>query len=142
MTRALLVFFCVAASACAVGGARPVSPGASPTAATPKPEAGPKSAGPALVGQASYYADKFHGRKTASGERYNKKALTCAHRSLPFGTRLRVENLTNGKIVEVKVNDRGPYSRGRLIDVSRAAAERLGFIRAGTARVKVTVLSD
>ncbi len=81
------------------------------------------------------------GNVTASGERMNASALAAAHRSLPFGTKVRVENLGNGRSVVVRINDRGPFVRGRVIDVTRGAAERLGMIGSGVARVKVTVLS-
>lgn len=91
----------------------------------------------AQQGHASWYALTS---KTASGERMNPNAMTAAHRSLPFGTRVRVENLSNGRSVVVRINDRGPFVRGRIIDVSRAAASQLGFIRAGTARVRITPL--
>ncbi|MGI9387254.1 MAG: septal ring lytic transglycosylase RlpA family protein [Methyloligellaceae bacterium] len=84
-------------------------------------------------GGASWYAQA--GTKTASGELMNPQALTAAHRSLPFGARVRVKNIGNGKFVEVRINDRGPFTRGRIIDVSRAAAAKLGMIRSGTARV-------
>jgi rare lipoprotein A len=91
----------------------------------------------AQCGKASWYA--LHSR-TASGERMNPAALTAAHRSLPFGTTVRVENLSNGKSVLVRINDRGPFVRGRVIDVSRAAASKLGFIGAGVAKVRLSVL--
>lgn len=78
------------------------------------------------TGTASWYGNKFHGRRTANGERYNMHAYTAAHKSLPFGTILRVTNLDNDKSVLVRVNDRGPYVRGRIIDLSRAAAEEIG----------------
>lgn len=94
------------------------------------------------VGLASYYAGHFHGRRTASGGRYDHDALTAAHRTLAFGTRLRVTNLDNGRSVEVTVTDRGPHRRGRIIDLSRAAARRLDFIEDGTARVRVEVIDD
>ena len=82
----------------------------------------------------------FHGRTTASGDRYDKNALTAAHNTYPFGTRLRVTNLENDKSVIVRINDRGPTTKGRIIDVSRQAAEELGFIRAGLTRVKLEVI--
>ena len=88
-------------------------------------------------GKASWYKMGTH---TASGERMNANALAAAHRSLPFGTKVRVENLANGRSVVVRINDRGPFVGGRVIDVTRGAAERLGMIHAGTARVKVTVV--
>ncbi|VXC53716.1 Endolytic peptidoglycan transglycosylase RlpA [Pseudomonas sp. 8AS] len=93
-------------------------------------------------GQASWYGAKHHGRKTASGERFDQNALTAAHRQLPFGTRVKVTNLRNGKQVAVRINDRGPYSRGRLIDVSRAAAEQLDMLNSGTAAVRIEALRD
>ncbi len=88
-------------------------------------------------GLASWYGGKFHGRKTASGERFDQNDFTCAHRTLPFGTLLRVENLDNGKATTVRVNDRGPAIQSRIIDVSRAAAKSLEMINTGTAHVRV-----
>jgi rare lipoprotein A len=92
------------------------------------------------TGKASFYADKFEGNPTASGEKYKHSKLTAAHRTLPFGTRVRVTNLGNNKTVEVVVNDRGPYVDGRVIDLSRSAAQQLDFINAGLADVKVEVI--
>jgi len=92
------------------------------------------------VGFASYYASRFHGGTMASGWRYDEKALTAAHRTLPFGTRVRVTNLGNGRSVVVTILDRGPFTRGRIIDVSRRAARKLDFVRDGTARVRVEIL--
>ena len=94
------------------------------------------------TGKASYYGDRHHGNKTASGERFDQHALTAAHRSLPFGTRVRVINLSNDKHVVVRINDRGPFVRGRIIDVSRAAAERLDMLRAGVVPVRLEPLPD
>lgn len=88
-------------------------------------------------GVASFYAHRFHGRLTASGARYDMNALTCAHPSAPFGTRLRVTNLETGRAVVVTVNDRGPFTRGRVVDVSLAAARQLGMVERGLARVRV-----
>ena len=90
--------------------------------------------------QASYYAEKYHGRKTANGETFNMYAMTCAHKTLPFGTVLRVTNLSNNKTVDVRVNDRGPFVKGREIDLSKAAAHKLDMIKTGTARVKIEIL--
>jgi rare lipoprotein A len=90
-------------------------------------------------GTASYYADSLQGNPTASGEPYDKDALTAAHRSLPFGTRVKVTNLGNGKSVVVRINDRGPHVESRIIDVSGAAASKLGMISSGTAEVKLEV---
>lgn len=92
------------------------------------------------VGLASYYADRFHGRRTASGERYHVRKLTAAHRRLPFGTVVRVTRLKTGASVKVRINDRGPFVKGRIIDLSRAAAEELGMLRAGVAKVEVRVI--
>lgn len=92
------------------------------------------------VGYASYYGREFAGRKTASGEFYDPKKLTCAHPRLPFGTYVKVTNLENGRSVILRVNDRGPSKKGRIIDVSEKAAEILGFKGKGTAKVKVEVL--
>lgn len=91
-------------------------------------------------GKASFYADKFEGAPTASGDKYRHGKLTAAHKSLPFGTRVRVTNSANGKSVEVIINDRGPWVENRIIDLSRSAAEKLGFINQGLADVEVEVL--
>jgi len=92
------------------------------------------------TGKASYYSDKLQGRKTASGEPYDKRALTAAHRTLPFGTKVRVTNTKNGESVTVRVNDRGPFSKGRIIDLSRAAFSAIGNISAGILTVTIEVL--
>lgn len=93
------------------------------------------------VGKASYYAGDFHGKRTASGERYDQNDLTCAHGSLPFGCRIRVTNMRNNKSVDVKVNDRGGFQKhGRVIDLSKAAAKEIGMVSTGTAKVKIEVL--
>ncbi len=101
-----------------------------------------KTTGKTEKGQASYYADKFHGRATASGEKYDKKKLTGAHRTLPFGTIVRVTNTANGKSVDVRINDRGPFKAGRIVDVSRAAAEKLDMIKAGVINCTMEVISQ
>ncbi|GAA4323529.1 septal ring lytic transglycosylase RlpA family protein [Flaviaesturariibacter amylovorans] len=88
-------------------------------------------------GKASYYADKFEGRRTASGAVFRQRKYTAAHRTLPFGTKVKVKNLDNGKTVKVKVNDRGPFVAGRIIDLSRAAASDLGLLQSGVARVEI-----
>jgi rare lipoprotein A (peptidoglycan hydrolase) len=116
-------------------------------AATPSARAGEASDGDApagaskgQVGVASWYGDRFHGRRTASGEVYDMYAFTAAHRSLPLSTIAEVTNLANGRSITVRINDRGPFSRGRILDVSRAGARALGFVAQGTARVRVRVL--
>ncbi len=93
------------------------------------------------TGLASWYGDPHHGRPTASGEMFDKTKPTAAHRALPFGTRVAVTNLDNGRTVEVRVNDRGPFVNGRLIDLSEAAARNLGGIGAGLMRVRVRVVA-
>jgi rare lipoprotein A len=92
------------------------------------------------TGKASFYADKFEGVSTASGERYRHNKLTGAHKTLPFGTKVRVTNTENNQSVEVVINDRGPYVEGRIIDLSKEAAERLGFVNKGLAEVKLEVV--
>lgn len=89
------------------------------------------------TGVASWYGADFHGKKTANGERYNMNALTAAHRTLPMPTFVNVTNLENGKQIKLRVNDRGPFARGRIIDVSKRAAELLGFVHHGVAKVRV-----
>ena len=91
-------------------------------------------------GGASYYANKYQGRKTASGELFNQKAMTAAHKRLPFGTKVKVTNVDNGKSVVVRVNDRGPFVSGRIIDLSKSAFERIGNTRHGVIEVEIEVL--
>ncbi|PAV47668.1 septal ring lytic transglycosylase RlpA family lipoprotein [Pseudomonas sp. HAR-UPW-AIA-41] len=126
----------------------PVEPVTTPVV-TPKPVA--QAAPPVrpqpryqLIGQgkASYYAARLNGRRTASGERLDNADLTGAHRELPFGSLVRVTNLANQQSVIVRINDRGPHGGGRIIDVSRQAAEQLGMLRSGTAQVKLEQLGD
>ena len=89
-------------------------------------------------GVASFYSDYFHGRTTASGETFNQQELTAAHKSLPFGTRVRVVRTDTGQEVEVVINDRGPFVKGRVIDLSRRAAKKLGMLNRGVAPVLIT----
>ena len=89
-------------------------------------------------GKASYYGHKFHGRRTSDGSRYHKDSLTCAHRTLPFGTLLKVRNQKNGREVVVKVTDRGPFGPGRIVDLSMAAAREIGMVQQGVVPVEVT----
>ncbi len=111
-------------------------------AQTEKPsfEADKLEAKPIQTGKASFYADKFEGKPTASGEKYKASKLTAAHRSLPFGTKVKVTNIANGESVVVTINDRGPFVEGRIIDVSKAAAEKLSFFNQGTADVKLEII--
>ena len=91
-------------------------------------------------GLGSYYGDAHQGKPTASGAPFNQRALTAAHRSLPFGSRVRVTNLNNGKSVVVRINDRGPFVRGRIIDLSKAAAQRIGMLADGVVPVRIELL--
>jgi rare lipoprotein A len=91
-----------------------------------------------VIGKASYYASKFHGRRTANGEVFSNKKMTAAHLKLPFGTIVKVTNLDNGRTVIVKVNDRGPHTKAFIIDVSQAAAKELGFYTKGVAKVEIS----
>lgn len=92
---------------------------------------------PLGAGTASYYGRQFDGRRTASGERFDMDAFTAAHRTLPFGTKVRVTNPDNGRSVVVRINDRGPFHGGRMIDLSQAAAQRLGLVARGSGRVEL-----
>jgi rare lipoprotein A len=98
-------------------------------------------ADPDMEGLASWYGGKFHGRMTSSGEIFNTNEMTAAHKTLPFGTMVKVTNLDNGKWAIVKINDRGPFVEGRIIDLSRAAAEQIGMLGQGVARVSLTIVS-
>lgn len=93
-------------------------------------------------GKASFYADKYHGRTTASGERFSQQAATAAHLKLPFGTRVKVTNIANNKSVVVRINDRGPYIRGRIIDLSKAMFEKIADPKVGVIDVSVTVIDN
>ena len=93
-------------------------------------------------GTASFYGRQFNGRRTASGERFDMSELTAAHRSLPFGSRVRVTNLANGESVVVRINDRGPFHSSRVIDLSRAAAEQIGLVGRGSGKVELALLDS
>lgn len=126
--------------ACARESPPPKAPGAIPVEPSSPPS---PSSGPYQVGVASYYANSLAGRKTANGERYDPKKMTAAHRGLPFGTIVEVRAKKSGRKVVVKINDRGPFGkRTRIIDLSRAAAEELGMIRAGVIDVELRILSS
>jgi rare lipoprotein A len=101
---------------------------------------GDASRGDRQTGTASWYGEPFHGRATASGEIYDMNGVSAAHKTLPLGTLVEVVNLDNGRRLEVRINDRGPFVRGRIIDLSRGAASELGMVNAGLARVRVRVL--
>lgn len=94
------------------------------------------------TGLASWYGSRHHGKRTASGEVFNQEKFTAAHRTLPWGSRVKVTNLANGKSVEVRINDRGPFSKGRIIDVSRAAARSLGMVEQGITTVRIEWFPD
>ncbi len=117
------------------------APAAGVAEATRPPDAD-AATGERIDGLASFYARRFHGRRTASGEVYDPKAMTMAHRSLPFGTWVSVTNLGNGRSVRVRVNDRGPWTGSRLADLSMAAARQLGMLAQGVARVRLERLPD
>ena len=104
-----------------------------------EPETTTRSLG---TGMASYYGRRFHGRRTANGERFNMNAMTAAHKTLPFGTMVEVTNPRNGRSVVVRINDRGPFIRGREIDLSRGAAQRVGIIQRGHGRVELAIVED
>ncbi len=89
------------------------------------------------TGMASFYAESYNGKKTANGETYRSSALTAAHKTLPFGTKVKVTNLANGKTVKVRVNDRGPFIAGRIIDLTRKAAKKIDMVNAGVVKVKI-----
>ena len=150
MSRKALLLLAVPALILAflVGQVEAAKTGLTPKAQTEKQSAIPAE-GPSpghlfevYTGIASYYHDKFQGRKTASGERYNKNAFTAAHRFLPFGTVVRVTNLTNGRHCLLHINDRGPVKKNWIIDLSRAAATRLNMLKRGIAPVQVEVVAD
>jgi rare lipoprotein A len=137
------------AQAPAVPAANPAPTGmapivkAEPAPATIAPASAAKTSGEhQLEGKAAYYSNRFNGRKTASGQRFNNAAMTTAHNTLPFGTRVKVTNTKNNKSVVVRVNDRGPSTPGRIFDLTRAAAGKLGYVRAGLADVKAEVIAQ
>jgi rare lipoprotein A len=125
--RRLAIVLCLTLAGCAGSPPAPV-------------EVAVPVAPPVERGKASFYHGRFHGRLTANGERYDQEALTAAHRTLPFGTVVQVTNLTNGKSIVLRVNDRGPFVQGRVIDVSRRAARELGFLKAGVVDAEVQIL--
>ena len=123
------------------------SPVPAPTMSVPIPATASAPGAPSasehkLEGTSAYYSGRFNGRKTASGQIFNNGALTAAHNTLPFGTRVKVTNVKNNKSVVVRINDRGPTTPGRILDLSRAAASRLGFVRAGLTEVKVEIVAN
>jgi len=130
----------VLASGCAASTGR-VAHAASDARVAESPGRDPEGAR-VQTGMASFYGGEHAGARTASGERFDPKALTAAHRTLPFGTRVRVTNLANGRSVVVRINDRGPFRKTRVLDVSRAAAAELRMIGSGVAKVKLVVVRE
>ena len=133
LARGLVRAFCAAALLVLVG-----------CSSTPKvgggSSGGSVASGHSESGMASYYGNEFQSRKTASGERFDQGKLTAAHRTLPFGTRLKVTNTQNGRSVVVRVNDRGPFARGRIIDLSRSAFKSIAGLNAGVVHVHIQVV--
>ena len=159
----LVLSGCVTAPAPAPDAREPSSSSVTPQPATPRGSdtaTAPPAAPPALEappappfkkseslrefqrGIASWYGPGFHGRRTANGERFDMGAMTAAHKTLPFGTRVRVRSLVTGQEVDVRVNDRGPFIRGRIIDLSRSAAQALGLLQSGVKDVQLFVIAD
>lgn len=130
-----------AAPAAQHAAAAPAAKKAARQSAAKKADKTEKTAKFSQTGKASWYGPGFHGKKTANGERFDMNTLTAAHRTLPISSRVRVTNLANGKSVVVRINDRGPYHGNRVMDLSKAAAQELGFIRTGTAQVKIEPLA-
>jgi rare lipoprotein A len=124
---------------------RPYSPAASPTASAsnlPGKAAVVSLEGAYQVGPASYYAHKFHGRQTANGEIFDMYGMSAAHRELPLGTIIRVTHVGNGRSLELKVNDRGPFIPGRVLDLSLGAAQRLDMVEEGVATVRIDIVKE
>jgi len=142
----LLIVLVVGGCATARVSTPPSTPAPPPRAAVPAPSP-PRLPGPApedfeQTGLASWYGRQHHGKRTASGEAYDMNALTAAHRTLPLGTQVRVTNLDNGRSVDVRINDRGPFTVRRVIDLSYAAAQRLGAVGTGLFRVGLKTIAD
>jgi rare lipoprotein A len=138
----MLAVLALVATGCATGRpAGPLTDGPPRRDAVARPPAPPPPSG-AMTGQASWYGQAHHGKKTASGEVYDRMQLTAAHRTLPMGTRVRVTNVDNGRSVVVRINDRGPFKAGRVIDLSQAAARELGALGEGLFNVRLEVLED
>jgi rare lipoprotein A len=126
-----------------LGGCTAIAPpelAPAPPPAPPEPVVEEQRKPPAQSGTASWYGQWHHGRRTANGEVFDQGAMTAAHPTLPLGTRVRVTNLRNGRTITVRINDRGPYVRGRVIDLSKAAATALGFKEKGLAPVAIELL--
>jgi rare lipoprotein A len=133
-----MIDFSIAQSLDAAVAAKASQPSLAATKSTAKPERSAKS----MQGVAAVYADKFVGRKTSSGQRFQQTGLTAAHRSLPLGTKVLVTNLRTRKSVEVRINDRGPWHKNRVIDLSGAAAAKVGMKKTGTALVRLEIITE
>lgn len=140
MRARILVLALLAICACAPAKPAPSKPSKPSKTKPVKKRTAAASGRHALEGLGTWYGGRHHGGPTASGERFDKNAMTAAHKTLPMHTRVRVTNKRNGKSVVVRINDRGPYGKGRIIDVSEAAARRLDMIDAGVVPVRVEVL--
>src|SRR5438105_931039 len=145
--RLLWLVFLVILSGCATARSTAPPSGPPPSRVAVPPPSPPRLPIPApedfeQTGVASWYGRQHHGKRTASGEPYDMNGLTAAHRTLPLGTRVRVTNLDNGRSVDVRINDRGPFAGNRLIDVSYAAARRLGAVGAGVFRVGLKAIGE
>lgn len=142
MRVALIVSFCLAIALCGCAEKESIAARKGYVRFPEKQYASKEKAkiGLEIKGQASYYGPGFDGKKTASGEIFNQNDFTCAHKNLPFGTKLKVVRKDNGKSVVVRVNDRGPYAKGRILDLSVAAAKEIGLDKAGHAEVVATVI--
>ncbi len=139
--RLLLFVVLISLLASACGGRRSAS--RIPVPQTPSPGGGAQTAGPGYTetGYASWYGNPYHGRRAANGEIYDMYKLTAAHRTLPFGTQIKVTNLENSRSVLVRINDRGPFIKGRIVDLSLAGAREIRMVGPGTALVRLEVLS-
>ena len=151
MKRMALILLLVAGTSACHSRSRTASTASVPTVTPPEvaasPVRGPGAVldpdnGSSVQGVASYYGDPYNGRQTANGETFDKNKLTAAHRTLPFGTWVRVENESNGRTVDVRINDRGPFVAGRTIDLSEGAARRIEMLQAGVVPVRLTVIQE
>jgi len=150
MHRIVNIVLALGALAGTTAGAQTAAPASAPSAmpaapapavAMPAPATPAATSGDTMEGLAAYYSNRLNGRKTASGQTFRQSALTAAHQTLPFGTQVKVTNKNNGRSIVVVINDRGPTQAGRVIDLSRAAAGKLGMLQAGLVPVKLEVVA-
>jgi rare lipoprotein A len=145
LTGALLVAAtsAIAQTPAATPAPAAITPAPAPAATNPAPAPAAKASGEhQLSGVAAYYSNRFNGRKTASGQRFNNGLMTAAHNTLPFGTKVKVTNTKNKRSVVVRINDRGPTTPGRVFDLSRAAASKLGYVRSGLTEVTAEIVAE